>query len=263
MSINPFTGKSSEIDIDESRSKPPITKYIVIILIVASIAGVAYYYRNSILTGIASANRDFTAAYLMGDPWNGKVVYMDVTSTEPQKQIFNVYDTKTEERKEFANYRIGTDPYFSFLYVGEDQVSLHDHYKYSVAFDIETDNNKEVPVKELPSNKVNSDEDRHAMEDTMAVIPKKNNKDTVKTNSDPKPKKNYFYFLSGDPTDLGTGMGIEGSEEQEIDAMQLRKYGVYDFKEYGLQFSYWVYDWYARQEIIDENTGANLILVEL
>lgn len=263
MGVNPFTGKSSIDETNNASSRTPIVKYILIVAVIASLGGIAYYFRNNIITGIVSANRDFTYAYLMGDPWNGKIVYMDVTSTEPSKQIFSIYNTKTQVRKEFATYRIGTDPFFQFLFIGENQVTLHDYISYGVSFDFDKIQNTSNKILNKPLIQENSNEENAAREDTMSVIPQKSTPDENKKELKLTSKKNYFYFISGDPTDIGTGIGKEGNEEQEINATELREMGVYNFKNYGLKYSYWVYDCYARQEIIDSNSGGNLILIEL
>jgi hypothetical protein len=260
MSLNPFTGNSAE-PIDPQGVNENNKRSFFIVLFLTAIAVLIYQVKNKITGSISSMNRDFTSAYMMGDPWNGKIVYQDVTSSDPAKQIFSVYDTKSKERKVITEFRIGTDPFYNFYTVGENEFTLHDFVKYSLTYNLAT-NNKPVLREGAINYSVGNERDKLAMEDTMAVIPNHNANDKPDNIIKIKPLKNYFIY-SRDNTELGSGMGIEGSGEQEIDATQLRSLGVYDFNDYGLEFSYWVYDWYSKEEVIDSTSGANLVLVEL
>lgn len=261
MSINPFTGKSTTPEDPRGIIGGNSKRNFFIVLFVVAIGAIVYVLRDKIADSFQSMDRDFTTAYLMGDPWNGKIVYSDYTRSEPIKQYYRVYDTKTKERKVFAEFKFGTDPNYAFYYVGEDEVILHDYVKYSVEYNLST--NAKTAVKQAAID-YNTNTGANAADDTMAVLPQNGRGNNLGNKTAVKPVKKYYQWTKGN-TDMGSGMGINGSEEQEegLDATALKTMGVYDFNEYGLKYSYWVYDWYAKQEIIDSNTGANLVLIEL
>lgn len=261
MSINPFTGKSTAPEDPRGIVGGNSKRNFFIVLFVVAIGAIVYVLRDKIADGFQSMDRDFTSAYFMGDPWNGKIVYSQGTRSEPVKTIYSVYDTKTKERKDFAEFTLGSDPYYSFYLVGEDEVTLHDYTKYSVTYDLATNTNSGVKQGAINYNGGNVS-DIWAARDTVDVI---TGKPITPASLNSKPEKNYYAWIRDMPSDIGTGMSFEGSEHQDqgLDATALKTMGVYDFNEYGLKYSYWVYDWYARQEIIDSNTGANLVLIEL
>ncbi|MFN5068393.1 MAG: hypothetical protein ACK5AS_01950 [Bacteroidota bacterium] len=255
MGTNPFTGKPAQpVDPRGFTGSSNKRNFFIVLFAIVFIPAI-YFLRDELVDFVNSSDRDFTAAYLMGDPWNGKIVYSDNTRSEPIESIFRVYDTKTKERKEFARFRFGTDPYYFIYHVGENNIVLYDFLKYSATYDLAS--NTPPAVKQEKFDYQRSPENE-TVSDTSASA-------TNVPNQPIKPKqntKNYFYLNSGN-TDPGSGMGISGSGEIEIDGTALKTMGIYDFADYGLKYSYWVYDWYANAEITDKKTGGNLVLVEL
>jgi len=266
MSTNPFTNNSGNDDITGVQGNIG-KKYLFIISGVIFLALIIYYLKDKVGIDLAAMDRDFTEGYLMGDPWNGSIVYKDITHSEPSKMIFTIYDTKTKKRETFAEYRIGSDPNYYFYFIGDDKVTLYDLQKYTASFNftpagISTSSAVDRPGQtEAPMEAVRAAQDTAAhplSEDSLRSLEAR-----FKKEKESRPNKNHFVNLA--PANWGGGMSDEGSERQQegLDATALMAMGVADFKSKGLKYSFWVYDVYSRKHVIDNKSGANLVLVEM
>ncbi len=230
MSTNPFTNAQEPVEDPRGWRKGGRNTWFFIALALM-VGGWFFFISKYVVSGASSINKDFTSAYLMGDPWNGKIVYMNTTTAMTWE--FGIYDTKTETYNNFATYKINLDPHYDFHFIGDNKVVLADYDgSYPVTFYF--DNEGKV-IRTINSADFNLEQSGG----------------------------NYYRKQPRD--DYCLGIGDDGYENNEIglDAPSLKAMGVTDFKGFaGLDYSYWVSDNYARKRIANA-AGDRLVLVEM
>ncbi len=233
MSNNPFTRPQEKIPVEDPRGWVGGKKRnLLFVAAIIGMVGVWFFFISKyVSSGASSINKDFASAYLMGDPWNGKIAYKNTTTAYTWE--FGIYDTKSKKYNQFATYKINVDPNYSYYYIGDKKVVLAEYNgKYATTYYF--------------------DDNGNVTHTTNTV-----------DNAPEQPGKKYYYRSNGD--DYYLGIGEDGYERKEdgLYAPDLKAMGVTDFKGVaGLEYSYWVYDWYARKPITDA-TGAQLVLVEM
>lgn len=231
MSTNPFT--KEQVPVEDPRGwRTGNGKNLWFgLALAAMVVGWFFFISKYVVSGASSINKDFASAYLVGDPWNGKIAYKNTTTAFTWE--FGVYDTKTESYNTFATYKINVDPHYEYYYIGENKIVLSDYErKYQVTFYFDAAGN---------------------------VISSVDSADfTVE-----QAGKKYYHRQNGD--DYYLGIGEDGYEKKEdgLTAPDLTAMGVTDFKGVaGLKYSYWVTDHYARKPVKDAS-GAQLVLIEM
>lgn len=232
MPSNPFVRPQEQIPVEDPRGWYRNTGTMLFIAALVGMVFVWFYFvLNFVVSGSSSINKDFVEAYLMGDPWNGKILYKNISTA--MTIDFGIYNTQTEEYKQFASYKIDVDPFYQYDYIGDNKVVLNDYTKkYPVTYYFDGAGNT--------INMANTND-----------------------NAPEQPNRKYYFRKVND--DINTGVGEKGFEDQEegLSGPDLKAMEVTDFVGFaGLEHSYWATDNYARKPIKDAQ-GTHLVLVEM
>lgn len=233
MSYNPFTNPTKDHYNRGTPSRFP-GRYIWIILVALIVLGLgagAFWALRLLSHSSLAINRDSMSAYFVGHPWNGQIVYRYYyANAGAVNAVFGLYDTQTETYRTLANLRTDVEPTQFVHSVEKEKLVLWDYYgQESIIIDLRTGHTQEGPP--APAD-----------EDSLSEIQ---------------------YTYDRENGGERAGMSREGEHKTELSRSVIRKLGLTDFKNNGLKDSYWVYDIYARKDVTDTQTGAQLVLIEM